>query len=197
MPKRVFSEDEKTMIKEKLLSVGFPMLKEYGMIHMSIPKIAGEAGIGTGTFYRFFPSKEEYIYQMILQQRKIMIREVLPEVKASGNGRLGREEVRKLLYLLIDKEKSVYANLSLSDEEKLFGALKEFNPDIERERNASNAIFSLIDNPKEQIDFSLIFNMVKVLTITSQAKAEMHKEGYERTIERLINIILDEIFGTD
>ena len=91
MPARVFREEEKREIKKKLLDIGFPMLKEYGLVHMSIPKIAKEAGIGTGTFYRFFQSKEEYIYQLIQYRREILLSEVVTEDIKCGKRKLSKD----------------------------------------------------------------------------------------------------------
>ncbi len=65
MAKRIFTEEEREDIKNRLLDVGFPLLQKYGVIHMSVPKITQAAGIGTGTFYRFFASKEDYILALI------------------------------------------------------------------------------------------------------------------------------------
>lgn len=194
MPARVFKEEEKREIKEKLLSVGFPMLKEYGLVHMSIPKIAKAAGIGTGTFYRFFESKEEYIYQLICYHRNILLSEVVTEDIRNGKRKLSREEVRRIIELMIDKEKSVYVNLTLKDEARLYEHVHVFFPDIEKEKSVAGELMSLIDNPKKEIDFPVLANLIKILVLTAQAKDELHKEGYERTVSLLIETILDEIY---
>ena len=57
MAKRVFTEEERTEYREKMLDAGFDLLKEYGMTHMSVAKITEAAGIGVSTFYNFFESK--------------------------------------------------------------------------------------------------------------------------------------------
>ncbi len=170
------------------------MLKEHGMIHMSIPKIAQAAGIGTGTFYRFFSSKEEYVYQMILHRRQLLLSEVMPmEVKA-GERKLNKDEVRKLLALMVDKDKSVYANLSLEDESKLFKNVDTLSPDISHEKEVSSGFLGLIEGQKESLDFPVLANLMKVLAITSQAREELHEEGYDRTIEIIIDSIMGELY---
>lgn len=192
MPARVFSEEEKSSIRENLLEIGFPMLKEYGYIHMSIPKIASKAGIATGTFYSFFKSKEEYIYQIIVKQREVMYERDVPKEVREGKRKLTKDEVRALIFLLTDKEKSVYANLTLQDEEKLFNYLGASN--IERETAISAGLFKMINTPKTQIDFPVIANLIKVLAITAEARVELHEVGYERTVETIVEVILNQIF---
>lgn len=194
MPVRVFREDEKKEIREKLLSVGFPMLQEFGLVHMSIPKIAAAAGIGTGTFYRFFKSKEEYIYQLIVYRREILLSEVITEDVRNGKRKLSKDEVRHMLELLADPRNSVYANLNLADEAKLFKYIEAFSPDIEKERRVSEVILNYVDHPKETIDLPVLFNMVKILAISSQAKNELHPQGYDRTITLLVDTILQLIY---
>ena len=63
MAKRVFTEEERVEYREKMLDAGFDLLKQYGMTHMSVAKITEAAGIGVSTFYNFFSSKEEYVYE--------------------------------------------------------------------------------------------------------------------------------------
>lgn len=195
MPARVFREEEKREIKKKLLDIGFPMLKEYGLVHMSIPKIAKEAGIGTGTFYRFFQSKEEYIYQLIQYRREILLSEVVTEDIKCGKRKLSKDEVRHMIQLLVDKDKSVYANLNLKDEVKLLKYMQEFSPNIQKEKQITEKLLGWIENPKEEIDFPVLANLMKSLVLIAQAREELHQEGYERTISLLIDTILNEIYG--
>ena len=79
MAKRVFTEEERAEYREKMLDAGFDLLKQYGMTHMSVAKITEAAGIGVSTFYNFFASKEEYVY------------EVLDCIKWQGKGWPGRD----------------------------------------------------------------------------------------------------------
>ena len=195
MPVRVFKEEEKSQIREKLLSVGFPMLKEYGLIHMSIPKIAKAAEIGTGTFYHFFKSKEEYIYELITYRRKILLSNVITNDVKNGKRKLSKSEVRQLIGLMVDKDASVYSNLKLNEEAKLFEYMKAFSPNLEHEKEIVVHILAYIDQPKEDINYAVLCNLLKVLVLTSQAADELHLEGYDETISILTENILKEIYG--
>lgn len=195
MPVRVFKEEEKSQIREKLLSVGFPMLKEYGLIHMSIPKIAKAAEIGTGTFYHFFKSKEEYIYELITYRRKILLSNVITDDVKNGKRKLSKSEVRQLIGLMVDKDASVYSNLKLNEEAKLFEYMKAFSPNLEHEKEIVVHILAYIDQPKEDINYAVLCNLLKVLVLTSQAADELHLEGYDETISILTENILKEIYG--
>lgn len=194
MPVRVFSEEEKIRIKEKLLSVGFPLLKEYGVIHMSVPKITEAAEIGTGTFYRFFESKEDYIFELIRYQRQQLLQIMIPKDVREGKRKLTQQEVRHFLELIADKNNSVYANMNLQDEANLLSRMQG-GPDLEHEKQVSALFMDWIGVSIENLDFALLANMMKVLAITSQSKEILHEAGYERTIALLIDQIIKLIYG--
>lgn len=194
MPKRVFNEDEKLVIKEKLLSVGFPLLQTYGVTHMSIPKITKAAEIGTGTFYHFFDSKEAYLYELIKYKREQFLNELISDDVKTGKRKLTKEEVRSFIELIADRNRSVYANMNLKDEAELFTYMSNEGPNLEHEKQISKKLLSIIEGVKEDIDFALLANMMKVLALTAQARQELHAEGYERTITLLIDSIMNIIY---
>ena len=194
MPVRVFSEDEKKEIREKLLRVGFPLLKEYGILHMSIPKIAQAAHIGTGTFYRFFHSKEEYVYQLIQYRREKLLEKVITEEVRTGKRKLTKDNVTEIVRFIVDKDQSIYANMDLNDETELFEYMSEFSPNLEQEKRIARELMQYIDHPRKDIDYPVLANLMKILAFTAQARAELHDVGYERTISLLTDVIINQIF---
>ena len=46
MPVRVFADEERERLRARMLEAGIPLLREYGMTHMSVEKITAAAGIG-------------------------------------------------------------------------------------------------------------------------------------------------------
>ena len=66
--------------------------------------------------------------------------------------------------------------------------------DLEREKQTAGEILRFIEKPREEIDFPVMANLMKVLVLASQARTELHKEGYERTISILIDAVLREIY---
>ena len=100
-----------------------------------------------------------------------------------------------MLQLLVDKDKSVYANLNLKDEVKLLKYMQEFSPNIQKEKQITEKLLGWIEKPKEEIDFPVLANLMKSLVLIAQAREELHQEGYERTISLLIDTILNEIYG--
>ena len=51
-----------------------------------------------------------------------------------------------------------------------------------------------LENVRENPDLLLIANMSKVLVITAESKQELHEKVYQKTIDTLIESILNLIF---
>jgi AcrR family transcriptional regulator len=72
MPK-AFSEDEKVRVRETLMRVGMARFQREGVRAARIDDLSRDAGIAKGSFYAFFPSKEE-LFMAIVEQREAMHR---------------------------------------------------------------------------------------------------------------------------
>jgi AcrR family transcriptional regulator len=87
MPK-AFSETERERIKAKLIAAGKRLINAAGLRHLVVDDIAREVGISKGSFYSFFPSREEFILSVFesweSEYRGALIREV---VKGTGTPR--------------------------------------------------------------------------------------------------------------
>ena len=194
MPTRVFSEEEKEALKLQMLEAGFPLLKEYGMTHTSVSKITEAAGIGVSTFYNFFKSKEAYMCELIQYHRKKLIPALIGEDVMTGKRKPGREDAAKFLWAMIDEEVSIYAHMTLEDEAKLFDAVPGLLPDIRKESEIADGLFAYLDGVRKDPDYAVIANMIKIFVIAAESRKELHAEGYVRTMEWMVERILDLIF---
>lgn len=198
MPVRVFEKDEKEILRIKMLDAGFPLIKEYGVIHTSVARIAKTAGIGTSTFYNFWQNKEEYLTDLIRYHRQKMLPVMISEDVLAHKRKMSRREVKKLFRSLVDEDVSIYPHMTLEDEFKLVKATEEFTPDLAKETVIATALISYIDNAREDIDYGLVANLTKLLAITAESKDELHASSYEATldviIEKILNLIIKEGF---
>jgi len=177
-----------------MLEAGFPLIKEYGMTHTTISKITEAADIAKGTFYHFWKNKEEYIADLIMYRRMIMIPQLIDKDVMEGRRRLGREDARNYFKALIDAEISIYPHMTLEDEGQLIHKTEAFIPDAEKEGAITAGLLQHLDGVREDVDLLLVANLSKILVITSQAREELHEAVYEKTIDTIIESILDQIF---
>jgi AcrR family transcriptional regulator len=87
MPK-AFSETERVRIKAKLIVAGKHLINQAGLRRLVVDDIAREAGISKGSFYSFYPSREEFILSVFesweAEYRGALINEV---VEGTGTAR--------------------------------------------------------------------------------------------------------------
>lgn len=76
MMARMFSEQEKTVIRQILLEKGKELFGSMGLKKTSVEDLTRAAGIAKGSFYIFFASKEELFFD-IMQSEEQTLREKL------------------------------------------------------------------------------------------------------------------------
>ncbi len=194
MPARVFSEEEKQELKISMLENGLPLLKKYGMTHMTVPRITESAGIAVGTFYSFFDSKEGYINELIAYNRQKKLKALVSEDVLTGKKKLGRADAERYLWMMLDREQSVYAYLTIENEIALAKKTSAPAPDLEHETAVGRKLVSYLENTRENIDFALLANMMKLFVIASESRGMLHESGMDATLKLLADTILDIIF---
>ena len=65
-----FTPEERERLIEKFYEQGYILLKQFGYKKLKVVDIASSVGIGTGTFYNFFKSKDEFIIWLIKRRKK-------------------------------------------------------------------------------------------------------------------------------
>ena len=92
MPK-AFTEQERDKIRAKLVAAGKRVINQAGIRLLVVDDIAREAGISKGSFYSFYPSREDFILSVFesweTEYRGALIREV-----AQGGG-TARERIER------------------------------------------------------------------------------------------------------
>ena len=197
MPVRVFSQQEKEELRIKMLDAGFSLLKEYGMTHTSVSKITGAAQIGVSTFYNFWKTKEEYMTDLIHYHRNKMLHLLIEEDVLIGRRKLNRKDAGKLLRALVDENISIYPHMTLEDEFKLINSSSVYKPNIEKETAVTNMVAKYFENVRHDLDFGLIANLIKILAITAETRPFLHESAYEKTLNAIIDKILDLFFEED
>jgi AcrR family transcriptional regulator len=120
---RAFSEAERERIRERLIGVGKHLLNKVGMRLLVVDDVAREAGISKGSFYSFYPSREEFILSVFesweTEYRGALIKEV-----AEGEGS-PRERLERFFlgaFDTLDRESGL-ARLGLKDIEAIIERL--------------------------------------------------------------------------
>ncbi|HEY8594407.1 MAG TPA: TetR/AcrR family transcriptional regulator [Devosiaceae bacterium] len=75
---RAFDETERTTIRERLMTAGLQRFSAQGIRATRVDDIARDAGIAKGSFYAFFPSKED-LFMSVADARDIGHKEAMRE----------------------------------------------------------------------------------------------------------------------
>lgn len=104
MPK-AFSEDEREHIRIRLLEVGKRLINAMGVRRLVVDDLVREAGIAKGSFYLFFPSREEFILSVFeaweAEYRGTLIRNV---TEGTGTARERLERFFRGAFELLERE---------------------------------------------------------------------------------------------
>ncbi len=193
MSPKIFSIAEKEQLKEQMFFSGLELLKAHGMTHMSVEKITSAAGIGKSTFYNFFMSKEDFIIQLIEYNRSRFWKAVAEML--GQREKLTVPEGKKVLQAIINNNDSVYQYLTPEDEQKLADAMPDKSAaDIDEETETLRRLFAMFENVRENVDFAVVSNLLKILALTAENRTMLHESGYQRTQEKLFALLFDCIF---
>ena len=193
MSPKIFSIEEKQQLREQMFFSGLELLKAHGMTHMSVEKITAAAGIGKSTFYNFFMTKEDFVLQLIEFNRSRFWKAVA-ELRGDRE-KLTAVESRQVLQAIINNNDSVYQYLTPEDEQKLAAASPDKGTaDIDEETETLRRLFAVFENVRENVDFAVVSNLLKILALTAENRAMLHESGYQRTQEKLFALLFDCIF---
>ena len=193
MSPKLFSIAEKEQLKEKMFLSGLELLKEYGMTHMSVEKIAASAGIGKSTFYNFFMSKEDFVIQLIEFNRSRFWQAVADML--GDREKLTVAESKYVLTSIINNRDSIYQYLTPEDEKKLAEASPDKGAaDIDEETETLRRLFMMFDGVRDDVDHGVVSNLLKVLALAAENRSMLHESAYERTQEKLFEMLFGCIF---
>lgn len=195
MRTRTFTEEEKTQIRQKMKEIGMPMLKEQGLIHMSIGKLADAVGIGKSTFYSFYPSKEEFVADMLADYRKELLQSLQDGLQ--GADKYSVEESKEIIRRLVKNADNVYQGFSFEDEaalKRMYEKRGEPFLNLGKEKEVIDFFTSRMEGVKEQLDYAVIANTIKIIVLSYEQRELLHESGFERTMDTMLALLINQIF---
>ena len=134
MPKVAYSEEERERVRTALLTKGLELMAKQGIQHTTVEQIYKAVGISRTFFYSFFPTKEDFILEMLyLQQPKV----VAYATWLMNNPRLiWREAVEQFFRSCCYGEENGIAVMTIEEQQHLFSKLSEESRRTFRDRQA-------------------------------------------------------------
>ncbi len=189
----IFTMEKRESIKTAMLEVGIKLIKQKGMQHVTISEISKQTGIGKGTFYHFYKSKESFIHEVILYSKENIHREINKIVEE--NGGINRKNFEKLFNKFsFVRDNNIISSITVEDEKWLAKklSLEYINPSKEEaiiQRILENSI-----GIREDIKYHVLANMIKIMALTVQNKEFLHQDVLEENISIIVRQMLDYVF---
>jgi AcrR family transcriptional regulator len=191
-PKK-FDWQEREDVCIRMLEAGYELIRQYGMTHSSVEKVTAAVGLGKSTFYNFFPSKERFVYEIIVYMRAQLMAQF--EQLLAGREKLPVAQAKEFLKKIIFSQRSIYKYLTPEDEQKLRAALPpECFLNVEQESGVMTRLFGRMEGVRADMDEHLVGNLLKIMALAQINQAELHADALERTLEKIYELLFSCIF---
>lgn len=180
-------------IVERIFREGYTLLKQKGMRKMSILDITRAVDIATGTFYHYFPTKEDFVYQMIIYYREEINREF---ARRLVDGKMDRDGFRTFLLDLIDTYKDVFSLLTPIEQQRLRERYPLNHKDVNsNEMTFSKQLITCLTNVREECDWRVFSNLLAGLAKLYFNRSSMYENQFRETMEVFVDAMLDYTFA--
>ena len=99
---RELTEEEKKFERSRLMKCGTNLLLRFGIRRVSVEDIVKEAGIAKGSFYNYFRSKDDFIYEVVWQFHEEMFlnfKQLLSRISTLEKAQQ-RDEMKKVFFAM-------------------------------------------------------------------------------------------------
>jgi AcrR family transcriptional regulator len=186
---RIFSEEDRNIIKDKMISEAIAQLTTKNYKSISLDDITASVGIAKGTFYNFFSSKEHFFYEVMQQVKEDNRAELYALVE---QGRPSREQIYACLSNRYLNKKTVYHYFTM-DEMRLI--LRRI-PEGDYKNDSTQFAEELLEKmgiQKENVS-EVVVNLFHVLAMTASNSSLLKSKAYEETISVLCHALTDYIY---
>ena len=162
-----FTEEQRKVIRNSLLTIGYDLIREVGLKKMKVSLIAERAEIATGTFYHFFESKETYVSALIEEQEKVWKEQMISGVKSYGK-------------LTLEQAVRIFRE-SFRTKDGLFSK--------EHDELEVQQYLACIDGIRPDLDIRIIINFFKTIYSMAQNRDTFIDEVFETNVDMIFECI--------
>jgi AcrR family transcriptional regulator len=189
-----FSEKEKERIRLKLLEVAKHLFASLGLKKTSVEDLTKSVGIAQGTFYLFYPSKEELYLAILLQEEQVIRARISAGFGAAGRASKAafKSFLRESIAIL---EANPFTRQLYSDDlmETLFRKLPEERLEQLFAEDA-DFFFPIITEAQRQgwmvnRKSETIVSLIRTIVLLSLQKKQIGEDRYEETMDMLLEFV--------
>lgn len=191
----IFSHTQRETIENRLLEVGVELIKEKGVRRMTIDEVTYRAGIGKGTFYHFFKSKELYVIEVIRFSKENILQTIKESISEKGG--IDRTALMDIFRSFsFTGQNNIISSMAAEDEAWLREKLpQEIIFDAPKEDKIAHKLVEYFIDAREGIDVHVIANMIKIMALTVENRTILYEDALNENITMLQEALCDYIFN--
>lgn len=188
MPK-CYSEQEKEYIKNRLREEAAKCLAKYGIRRTTVDELVKRVKIPKGTFYLFYESKEQLLFEVILEQHEQVEQELFAALQSLEQTSITCDAVTDVLFLFYKKaEEMPILNMIQSGEvELLFRKLPPamVEQHLQEDDSMVEKVFRTLPVKKE-VDAETVSAAFHAIYYATLHKEEIGEKNYDEALHLLI-----------
>ncbi len=192
----VFHMEQREAIKTKLLEVGVSLIKEKSIRSITVDEITKCVGIGKGTFYHFYQSKELYLYDVICFSKENM-RNTINSVMAE-KGSINRDTLFELLGTFsFSSSNNIISFITAEEEVWLAQKLPaEYVLDPPKEEQIIDSLLNYMAGTRKNLNYHTLANIMKIMALTVENRKFLHQDALEENLMLMREQLCNYIFET-
>lgn len=195
MPK-IVSENEKQRIKELMFEKGVDLIKQKGIKKVTVEDITKAAGIGKGSFYLYYDSKEELLYDIVKRCETNMFNRIEALKGENIDKREKAIKAAKEIYLAPD---SIILYVSPTDFENLLHRLPSeiYGKEKAKSKDYFKRTSEIFEIDKTVCDVNVLSQLMDALSFVASNSNNFYSEGRQKALDILVTAIAEYIAGED
>lgn len=189
----IFSEKEKEQIRKRLLEKASEQMLEKGIKNTNISELAKMVGIGKGTFYHFFSSKEMLVMEVMSRWRREKL-EAFQQL-LSKKGTMTIDELFEWYQSAIfNPQENLIYKMTAEDEEWLKKTIpSELIYDPERDEQIIHILLDHTTGVKENLDYGVIANFPKIIAYALENKDMMNEKALKENFRLIMKALYEYV----
>lgn len=195
---RAFDENERQTIKQQLVEAGRREIAQVGLRNLNVDAVVRAGGISKGSFYTFFPSKEDFVLEVFALVERDVRREMEQELaKPFGHPRELIARFFRFIFDVLEREPT----LALLSDPAEAAFLMRLIPSDEllRLRADDDRYFgNLVDQWQQDgimrpIDKKVIVRLPRVVMAMFQQKDRIGRDQYSAVVDLFVDSIAEHL----
>ncbi|GIN87993.1 hypothetical protein J6TS2_43790 [Heyndrickxia sporothermodurans] len=193
MPK-IVDENEKQRIKELMFEKGVNLIKQKGIKKVTVEDITKATGIGKGSFYLYYNSKEELLYDILKRCESNMFN----RIEALKSNKISKKEkaikAAKEIFLAPD---SIILYVTPTDFESLLRRLPSeiYEQEKEKAKDYFKRTTDIFEIDENACDINVLSQLMDALSFVASNSNNFYSDGRQKALEILVTAIAEYIAG--